>query len=231
MSKKHKKAKELVKKDEYKLEEALELLPKLSTSKFVGSIELTINFKLNDKQKKEGLRASVIFPNSFGEGKKVLVFTEKAKEKEAKDAGADFVGLEDFMKKIEGGWSEFDVAIATPSVMPQIAKLGKYLGQKGLMPNPKNQTVTNDLAKTVKMYKGGKKDFKMNEQGSIKLSFGKVDMTKEALTQNFQAFFKAISADLQKLRMESIKNIFLSPTMGPSLKLENSEIGLILDKE
>jgi len=124
MSKKYKKATEQVDKTKtYSLDEALELLPKVSTSKFAGSVELTINFRLNEKQKKESLRGSVVFPNSFGEGKKVLVLTDSTKQDEAKKAGADFIGLEDLVKKIEGGWLGFDVAIATPSVMQNLENI------------------------------------------------------------------------------------------------------------
>lgn len=225
MSKKYKKAEELVDRTKlYSIAEALELLPKISTSKFTGSVELTINFKLNEKQKKEGIRGSIVFPNSFGKDKKILVLTDNANKSKAEAAGADYAGLEDFIKKIESGWDEFDIVIATPSVMPQIAKLGKYLGRKGLMPNPKNQTVTNDLDKVIKMYKSGKKDFKLTESDSIQLTVGKLNMDTKALTENFEAFKKVITGDLKKFGPDSVKTIYMSPTMGPVIKIAPSEL-------
>lgn len=221
MSKKLDKVKTLIDKTKtYDIDQALEILPQVSISKFVGSADLTVNFKLSEKQKQESIRGSVTFPHTFGEEKRVLVLAEPAKQAEAKTAGADYAGLEDLVKKIEGGWFEFDVVIATPSVMPQIAKLGKYLGRRGLMPNPKNQTVTPDVAKVVKMYKSGKKDYKMSEQDSIKIVFAKLDMNKDDMKANFEEFKKAIAPIIQKFTAQSIKGAYVSPTMGPSIKLD-----------
>lgn len=225
MNKKQKDAKKLVDKSKkYSLAEALELMPKISTSKFAGTVEVTVNLRLNDKQKKQPIRGSVVFPNSFGEEKKILVLTENAKASEAKKAGADFIGLDDMVKKIEGGWLGFDVVIATPDVMPKIAKLGPHLGRRGLMPNPKNQTVTENIAKAVKMYKSGKKDYKMTEDNSIKTTIGKTDMNIKALTENFEAFKKALSPALKNFRTDAIKAIYIAPTMGPSLRIDLKEL-------
>lgn len=210
---------------QYDLEDALKLLPKLSISKFEGSAELAINFKLSDKQKQESIRGSITFPHSFGQEKKILVLTEESKQGEAKKAGANYVGLEEYIKKIEEGWADFDVVIATPQVMPQIAKLGKYLGRKGLMPNPKNQTVTENVEKTVKMYKGGKRDYKMTEQDSIKVVFGTVNMPLEQLKGNFEELKKTLHPLIQRFGLQSIKNIYIGPTMGPSVKLSPSILG------
>jgi large subunit ribosomal protein L1 len=219
-NKKYKKVAELVEKGKmYEIDEALELLPKVSTSKFVGTAELLVNFKLNEKQKKETVRGSVVFPKSFGKSKVVLVLADESKAKEALAAGADFAGLEEYVKKIEGGWIDFDVVIATMKVMPQIAKLGKYLGRRGLMPNPKNQTVTDDVAKVIKMYKSGKKDFKKGDDDSIKIAIGKVDMKKEDLKANFEEFVKSINPYIKKFGSTAVKNVSICPTMGPSIKL------------
>ncbi len=220
MSKKYDKAQKLVdKKKSYQINKALELMPKISTSKFPGSIELHITFNLSEKQQKESLKGAVVFPNQFGKTKKVLVLTDTSHQKEAEDAGADFVGLEEYIKKIETGWDDFDIVIATPSVMPKIAKLGKFLGRKGLMPNPKNQTVTNDLKKVIKMYKQGKTDFKVQE-GNLKIILGKVDMNPKQLVENFEEFTKSLYNVLPRLTKDMIRSIYLTPTMGPSIKID-----------
>ncbi|MBN1331757.1 50S ribosomal protein L1 [Candidatus Dojkabacteria bacterium] len=225
MSKKQKEANKLIDKKQYSLDEALELLPKISTSKFAGSAELTVNLKLNEKQKKDPIRGSITFPNAFGEQIKVLALVEEGDVKTAKAAGADHAGLEEFVEKIEKeNWFDFDIVITTPKLMPQIAKLGKYLGRKGLMPNPKNQTVTADLEKVIKQYKQGKKDFKKDDQDAIRLVIGKTDMSADQLKANFEEFRKVLKPHLDKLGPDAIKNIHLAPTMGPSLKIVLSEL-------
>ncbi|MBD3279959.1 50S ribosomal protein L1 [Candidatus Dojkabacteria bacterium] len=225
MNKKQKEAKKLIEKKQYSIDEALELMPRISTSKFPGSVELAVNLKLNEKQKKEQMRGSVTFPNAFGEEVKVLALVEKGDEKTAKDAGADHVGLEEYVKKIEKeNWFEFDVAITTPKVMPQIAKLGQHLGRRGLMPNPKNQTVTTDLEKVIKQYKQGKKDYKKDDSDTVRIVIGKTDMSAEQLKANFEEFKKVVKPQLGKLGVEVIKNIYLAPTMGPSVKIAVGEL-------
>lgn len=226
MSKKLENAKALVDNSkQYELEEALELLPKVSISKFEGSAEVVINFKLNDKQRQESIRGSVTFPHSFGEEKKILVLAEESRWDEAQKAGADYAGLDEYIKKIEEGWLDFDVVIATPQVMPQIARLGKYLGRRGLMPNPKNQTVTEDLEKVIKMYKSGKKDYKMNDQDAVKVTFGTVNMPTEELKANFEELKKALTPYVQRFGLQAVRNVYVSPTMGPSMKLNPSVLG------
>ena len=225
MNKKQIEAKKLVDKDQYSLDEALVLLPKISTSKFAGSIEMTINLKLNEKQKKEPVRGSITFPNAFGEQIRVLALVEKGDEETAKKAGADFVGLEEYVKKIEKeNWMDFDIVITTPKVMPQIAKLGKYIGRKGLMPNPQNQTVTTELEKVIKQYKQGKKDYKKDDSDTIRIILGKTDMGADQVKANFEESKKAIKPHFEKLGPDSIKNVFLAPTMGPSLKIAVGEL-------
>lgn len=207
----------------YEIDEALELLPKISTSKFVGSAEIVINLRLSEKQKKQPpARSSVTFPHPFGEQKKVLVLTDAPDA--AKKAGADFAGLDEFVKKIEKGWMGFDVVIATPKIMPQIAKLGKFLGAKGMMPNPKNQTVTDKVEEIVKQYKSGKIDFKANDQDAIKLVFGKLDMSADQLKANFDQLKKQLNIELSKYSGDVVRSIFMGPTMGPSIKLNPKEL-------
>lgn len=226
MNKKQKEARKLINKNNlYSIEEAVELLPKISTSNFTGSVELTINLKLNEKNKNKPLRSSISFPNEFGEETKILVLTQDASEVEkAKKAGATYAGFDEFIKKIEKDWTDFDILITTPKCMPNVAKLGKYLGRKGLMPNPKNQTVTTDIEKVIKMYKQGKKDFKKNEQGSIKLVIGKLDMSKEQLIENFNEFKRIFSNESKQFGADIIQNVYLSPTMGPGLKISINEL-------
>ncbi len=225
MNKKLETAKKLIDKDKhYSIDEALEILPKISISKFTGSAEITINLNLNDKQKQNPIRLSVTYPNHFGRETKVLALVDNSKEKEAKDAGADYVGLDDYIKKIEEGWMDFDIVVATPAVMPKIAKLGKYIGKRGLMPNPKNQTVTDKIDQVVKQYKSGKNNYKIGEQGSLQVVFGKLDMNKEQLKQNLDELIKAIDSEKQKLGQIVVTGVYVSPTMGPSIKLNTKEI-------
>jgi large subunit ribosomal protein L1 len=205
----------LLTKSSYSVAEAAALLPKLSLSKFAGSATLDVVLSLKDKQANESVRGSVVFPNSFGEEKRVLVLAEPDKQRDA--AGADFVGLDDLVEKISGGWLEFDVVIATPAVMPKIARLGKILGPRQLMPNPKTGTVTEKLEQAVKMYKSGKIDFKMDGQKTIKLRFAKLDMTPEQIEQNLNAAIEAIKNEIRRLGAEALRKMIVSPTMGPSI--------------
>lgn len=224
MNKKQLKAKELIEHKKYNIEEALNLLPQISTSNFSGSVELTINLKLNEKQAKEQIRGSIVFPNAFGKGVRVLALVDKTDLETAKKAGADFVGFDEYVKKIEEGWFEFDVVITTPKLMPQIAKLGKYLGRRGLMPNPKNQTVTTELEKVIKQYKQGKKDYKKDDSNTVRIIIGKVDMSKDQLLANFEEFKTNLKNQLNKIGNDLIKSAYLAPTMGPSIEIDPKEL-------
>lgn len=191
-----------------------------SNAKFDESVELHISYKLNEKELKTPMRGSIVFPNSFGAEKKILVLAEEEMQKKAKDAGADFVGLEDLVKKIEGGFSDFDVVIATPKVMPQIAKLGKQLGPKGLMPNPKTGTVTNDFADVIKTYKAGKVNFKADDFGNIHLTIGKVSMDADKLAENAQVALDAVVKACRSAVSKTPNKIYACSSMGPSFKLK-----------
>ncbi len=208
----------------YTVAQAAELLPQLSTSKFVGSVDIDIVLNLTEKQLKETVRGSVVFPHQFGKEVKVLVFAEEKDAKAALAAGADFAGLEDMMEKVEKGTLQFDVVIATPAVMPKIAKLGRVLGPKGLMPNPANQTVTADVVKTLASYKAGKQDFKMSEQGAIRGKVAKVDLTPEQITANINAFLKSVLNEAKKLSGQPFKKVTLSPSMGAPVKVDVATI-------
>lgn len=207
------------------LDEAVELLPKLSTSKFVGSVNIDIVLNLKEKQKKEIIRGSVNLPFSFGESKKVIVFCEEALVDKALKAGAVKAGLEDLVKEIEGGFSDFDVALATPNVMTKIVRLGRVLGPKGLMPNPNSGTITSDIETAIKSFMSGKMNFKSNpEQGTIRTKLGEINMSAEDLKSNIKAFVKAVAAEAKKLNANPFKKVTLSPTMGKGVKLDLNDL-------
>jgi len=223
-SKKYKSALEKIdKQKEYSLSEAVDILPEIATSTFDASIELHIHLNLNEKQRKRGLKGSVTLPHQVKNGTtKILVLTTPEHEQEAKDA--DFVGGENYIKKIQDGWNEFDVVLATPEIMPKIAILGKVLGPKGLMPNPKSGTVTTNLSETIQQYKKGKIDFKSDEQGNIHQAIGKVSMAKEELMSNTLEFIKAVNKSIKSTQTNLFKSIHICPTMGPSVKIDPSSL-------
>lgn len=213
-------SKEIDKSKTYSIPEAAELISEVSTSKFVGSVDLVVNLNLKEKHANESIRGSIVFPNQFGESKKVLVLAEGEAVKEAEKAGADFVGLDKLIEKIEGGWLDFDVVIAQPAVMPKIAKLGKVLGPRQLMPNPKSGTVTENVSAAVSSYKAGKIDFKMGEDKSIKLKVAKLDMSAEQIEANVETALDAIKNEVKRLGQGLIGKSFIKPTMGPAIKIE-----------
>lgn len=208
----------------HSLADAVKLLPQLSTSKFVGSVDIDIVLNLSEKQKKESVKGTVVFTNQFGKEVKVIVFADEKDTAVALKSGAAAAGLEDLMKKVEDGKVEFDIALATPVAMPKVARLGKVLGPRGLMPNPANGTVTTDVAKTIADFKGGKQNFKMTEQGAIRLRVAKLDQTAEQIEQNIMDLLKAVFAATKKLNQQPFRKITLSPTMGKAVKLDVTAI-------
>jgi large subunit ribosomal protein L1 len=222
-SKKYKQVlKQLDKSQNYSLKEAVTLIPQLSTSKFAGSIEIHVNLLLTEKQQKENIRGSVTLPYQVGTPAKIVVLTTPEHFEEAK--GADTVGGEDLIKKIEKGWNEFDIVIATPEVMQKVAILGRILGPKGKMPNPKNDTVTTHLKQTIENYKKGKIDFKADGQGGIHKVIAKTTMKPEEILENIFNFLKAIVQETKRYTAVPFKSIFISPTMGPSIKLDTASL-------
>jgi len=208
----------------YSLEEAVKLLPEISTSKFAGSVDIDIVLNLKEKQKKEIVRGGVTLPFSMGDSKKVAVICEEKDEKMATEAGADMAGLK-VVDAILGGDMSFDVIIATPTMMGQIGKVAKILGPKGLMPNPKNGTVTMDVTKAVQSFKAGRLNFKsVPDQGAIRLKVAKVDMPSENIQENIVALLKAVHNEAKKLSSNPFKKVTLSPTMGAGLKLDVNDI-------
>jgi len=208
----------------YNLEEGIALLPKLSTTKFEGSVEVHVRLNLTETEKKQPVSGAFSLPHSTGKTQKVLVLADKADAEIAQKAGADYSGLEDLTKKIETGWIDYDVVIATPSVMPKIATLGRILGPKGIMPNPKNGTITTEIGKTVKEYKAGKTTFKSDKQGIVHAAIAKTGTEPEAIKKNLITTVKKITEASKKSPGAILLSVTLNPTMGPSIKLNLEDL-------
>ncbi|HRY60407.1 MAG TPA: 50S ribosomal protein L1 [Patescibacteria group bacterium] len=224
--KKYKKAVEgLDLKKTYSPDEAIELLKKTNTVKFDATIEFHAKLNIDLSKPEQNVRSTVVLPKGTGKTKRILAFVGDKDEKIAKDAGADFVGLEDLVEKVTKGWLGFDIAIATPEVMPKIAKVAKFLGSRGLMPNPKVGTVTTDVAKAIDEIKKGKIEFRSDSLGGIHVGIGKVSFSKEDLLENFNKFYKTLTgAKPSTIKGNFIRSAFISSTMGPGIKLDLSKI-------
>lgn len=208
----------------FSIEHAGKLLPSLSTSKFVGSVNLDVVLNLKEKNKNEVFRGSINFPFQMGSEKKVVVICEEKDKARAMAAGATKAGPA-LVEEIEKGDMDFDVLIATPSMMPKMVKLGKTLGPKGLMPNPKNGTVTEDIEKAVQSFKAGKTNFKSaQDQNVIRLKVAKLDMAPAQISANILEAVKAIYAEAKRINVNPFKKITVSPTMGSGIKLDISGI-------
>jgi large subunit ribosomal protein L1 len=205
----------------YSLSEASSLVKQVNTAKFDASVDLHIRLGVDPKKADQAIRGTVTLPHGTGKTKKVLVLCTPDKEADAKAAGADFVGLDEFIQKIEGGWTDVDVIVATPSVMPKIGKLGKILGPRNLMPNPKTGTVTNDVAAAVNEVKGGKIAFKVDKAGIIHASIGRVSFSPEKIEANSQELINAII----KAKPSTAKGIYLrglsmASSMSPGISID-----------
>jgi len=210
---------------EYSLEEAAELLSSFSHPKFDESVELAINLGVDPKHADQIVRGTVALPNGIGKDIKVLVFARDDLAEEARNAGADFVGADDMVEKVKGGWTDIDVVVAAPDMMAEVGKLGKILGPRGLMPNPKIGTVTKDIAKAVTEVKAGKIEFRVEKNGIIHNSIGKVSFSKEKIIENAKVFLGAIlKAKPQAAKGLYMKKITMTSTMGPGIKLDRSSI-------
>jgi len=205
----------------YTLKEATSLVKDINTTKFDASVDLHVRLGVDPKKADQSIRGTVSLPHGTGKTKRVLVLCPPDKEAEAKAAGADYVGLDEFITKIEGGWVDVDVIVATPSVMPKIGKLGKVLGPRNLMPNPKTGTVTNDVAAAVNEVKGGKIAFKVDKAGIIHASIGRVSFTPEKLAENSQELINAIiRAKPATAKGTYVKSVFLASSMSPGIALD-----------
>ena len=217
-------AKHCEEKKVYKLEEAVDILKNLPKAKFDETVELSMNLNLNPKDPGQIVRGTAILPHGTGKNVRVVVFCKDDDSEKAKAVGADYAGSEELVKKVSDGWCDFDVAISTPEMMKEIARLGRVLGPRGMMPNPKTGTVTNDIAKTVKEVKAGKIEFKMDKQSGLHVGVGKLSFEKIALCENIKKLVNSILASNGNLsKSQAVKSICLSTTMGPGLKLEISE--------
>ncbi len=211
---------------QYTLSEASAMVKDINCTKFDSSVDVHIRLGVDPKKADQAIRGTVTLPHGTGKTKRVLVLCTPDKENDAKAAGADFVGLDEFVQKIESGWTDVDVVIATPAVMPKIGRLGKVLGPRNLMPNPKTGTVTNDVAAAVTDVKGGKIAFKVDKAGIIHASIGRISFTPEKLAENAQELINAL------VRMKPatakgtyLKGISMASTMSPGLIIDTKSVG------
>jgi len=209
----------------YSLDEASALMKDINCTKFDSSVDLHIRLGVDPKKADQAVRGTVTLPHGTGKTKTVLVLCTPDKEEEAKAAGADFVGLDDFIKKIEGGWTDIDVIVATPAVMPKIGKLGKVLGPRNLMPNPKTGTVTNDVQAAVKDVKAGKVAFKVDKAGIVHASIGRVSFSPKKIAENSLEFLNAvIKAKPTTAKGTYLKSIYMASTMSPAVAVDTKAL-------
>jgi len=224
--KKYKEAAEKVEKTKaYTLAEAFEVIRKTATAKFDETIEVSCRLGVDPRKADQMIRGTVLLPHGTGKKVRVLVLTKGEKASEAEAAGADMVGADDYIEKIKGGWADVDAIVATPDMMGSIGRLGKLLGPKGLMPNPKAGTVTNNIAKAVKDLKAGKIEYRVDKTSNIHCGVGKLSFNDEQLIDNAKVFFGAIvRAKPVSAKGTYMKNASICSTMGPGIKLDTSEI-------
>lgn len=205
----------------YSPKEAVELVKKTSVTKFNSSVEVAVRLGVNPKYADQQVRGALVLPHGTGKSKTVLVFAKGAKIQEAEAAGADYVGSEELVAKIQGGWTDFDVAVATPDMMGLVGRLGKILGPKGLMPNPKVGTVTMDVARAVNEIKAGKIEYRTDKAGNVQTSIGKVSFTEEQLLENYITLVETlIKVKPSGAKGQYIKSVTLSTTMGPGVSVD-----------
>jgi large subunit ribosomal protein L1 len=209
----------------YTVEEAVAVVKECATAKFVESVDIAVRLGVDPKKSDQAVRGTVALPHGIGREIRVLVLAKPPKDEEAKAAGADHAGLADYVTQIQGGWADIDVIIATPDVMGEVGKLGKILGPRGLMPNPKSGTVTADVAKAVKEVKAGKIEFRVDKAGIVHAMIGKANFETEKLVENIHAFLTTV-ARLKPATAKGtyIKSIALSSTMGPGVKIDRNAV-------
>jgi large subunit ribosomal protein L1 len=216
-------AKKVERTREYTPEEGVKLVKETSQAKFDTTVEIHLRMGVDPKQADQMVRGAAVLPNGTGKTVRVVVFAQGERARDAQTAGADAVGADDLAKRIEGGWLDFDVAIATPDLMGQVGKLGRVLGPRGLMPNPKSGTVTMDVAKAVRDAKGGRIEFRVDKTGVIHTVVGKSSFTEQALVQNLATVIDAINrARPTGVKGDYVRSIYLTSTQGPSVKLDRS---------
>ncbi|MGL5000858.1 MAG: 50S ribosomal protein L1 [Cetobacterium sp.] len=205
----------------YEVKEALELVKKTRTANFVETVEIALRLGVDPRHADQQVRGTVVLPNGTGKTVKILAITSGANVEKALEAGADFAGAEEYIEKIQQGWFDFDIVIATPDMMPKLGRLGRILGTKGLMPNPKSGTVTPDIATAVSEFKKGKLAFRVDKLGSIHAPIGKADFSEEALLENFSAFINEIvRLKPSASKGQYLRTVAVSVTMGPGVKMD-----------
>lgn len=235
MAKRSRRHKELMEKFDckklYDPKSAFELVKELSSVKFDETVELHARLGVNPKHADQNLRGTVVLPHGTGRTVRVAVFAKGEKAKEAQEAGADFVGAEDLAEKIEAGWMDFDVAVATPDMMSVVGKLGRILGPQGLMPNPKTGTVTFEVAKAIEEIKAGRIEYRVDKAGIVHLPIGKVSFTVEALLDNFKEIMDTLVREKPAAaKGKYLKSIVISSTMGPGIKIDDSEVMTLIGR-
>jgi len=209
----------------YELSEAVSLLKKVSFEKFDASVEFAIRLNLDPRKAEQNLRGATVLPHGTGKTKTVLVFAQGDKAKEAEAAGADFIGDDETVKKIQDGWLGFDTVVATPDMMSKIGRLGRVLGPRGLMPNPKTGTVTMDVTKAIKEIKAGKVEYRVDKVGNVHVTIGKVSFENDQLAENLKAIYEVLA----KLRPATVKGVYIrnlsiASTMGPGIKIDTDSL-------
>ena len=213
----------------YPLRDAIELVKMAHYAKFDESVDLAVRLGVDARQSDQMVRGAVVLPHGLGKTVRVLVFARGEKEKEARDAGADYVGAEDMVQKIQDGWLDFDKAIATPDIMNVVSRVGKILGPRGLMPNPRVGTVTFDVARAVREAKAGKVEFRIDKAGVVHAAFGKVSFGADQLAENAQVLLEAVvRAKPAAAKGTYLKSIAISTTMGPGIKVDPAQVAQLV---
>ena len=211
----------------YSIEEAIEVVKSTASAKFVESVDVAVRLGVDQKKADQAVRGTVALPHGIGKEVRVLVIAKPSKDEEAKTAGADHAGFQEYIQKIQGGWADIDVIIATPDVMGELGKLGKVLGPRGLMPNPKSGTVTQDVAKAVKEVKAGKIEFRVDKAGILHATIGKVSFEKQKLVDNINAFLSTVvRLKPASAKGQYIKSIAVSSTMGPGVRIDKNAVAV-----
>lgn len=224
-SKRYRGAAKKIENKNYTIVQAVDRVKESATAKFAESVDIAVRLGVDPKKADQAIRGTVALPHGIGKAVRVLVISKPPKDEEAREAGADHVGFKDYLEKIQGGWADVDVIIATPDVMADLGKLGKILGPRGLMPNPKSGTVTIDVGKAVKEVKAGKIEFRVDKDGIVHASIGKASFEPEKLVDNIHMFLNTIvRLKPATAKGQYIKSIALSSTMGPGVHIDKNEV-------